>query len=66
VATCLGLWRLLPLRSSTKRQRALPLAEIAVHEEGKSLLSNDDSSLCDTLYTVGGVGELYQRRSALF
>jgi hypothetical protein len=26
---------------------------------------NDDPSLCATLYTVGGVGELYQRRSSL-
>jgi hypothetical protein len=26
---------------------------------------NDDPSLCDTLYTDGGVGELYQRRSSL-
>ena len=26
---------------------------------------NDDSSLCATLHTVGGVGELYQRRSTL-
>jgi hypothetical protein len=26
---------------------------------------NDDPSLCATLYTVVGVGELYQRRSSL-
>ena len=26
---------------------------------------NDDSYLCATLYTVSGVGELYQRRSSL-
>jgi hypothetical protein len=25
----------------------------------------DDPSLCDTLSTVGGVGELYQRRSVV-
>jgi hypothetical protein len=46
---------------------------IVVHEEGESLPNtrrsrpslNDDPSLCATLYTVGGVGELYQRRSSL-
>jgi hypothetical protein len=26
---------------------------------------NDGPSLCATLYTAGGVGELYQRRSQL-
>jgi len=26
---------------------------------------NGDPSLCATIYTAGGVGELYQRRSAL-
>ena len=49
------------------------LARIAVHEEGECLPNtrrsrlslNDDPSLCATLYTVGGVGELYQRRSIL-
>jgi len=48
-----------------------PLGNIAVQEEGESTPStrrscpslNDDPSLCATLYTFGGVGELYQRRS---
>jgi hypothetical protein len=51
----------------------LTAARIVVHEEGESLPNtqrsrpslNDDPSLCATLYTVGGVGELYQRRSSL-
>jgi hypothetical protein len=46
---------------------------IAVHEMGEILQNtrksrpslNDDPSLCATLYTVCGVGELYQRRSTL-
>jgi hypothetical protein len=49
------------------------VSRIVVHEEGESLPNtrrsrpglNDDPSLCATLYTVGGVGELYQRRSSL-
>jgi hypothetical protein len=47
-------------------------ARIAVREEGESPQNNPNSfpslnvgpSLCTTLYTVGGVGELHQRRSA--
>jgi hypothetical protein len=46
---------------------------IAVHEEDESLPNtrrsrpnlNDNPSLCATLYTVGGVGELNQRQSIL-
>jgi hypothetical protein len=48
-------------------------ARIAVYEEGKSTHKiwrshpsvNNDPSICATLYTAGGVGELYQRRSTL-
>ena len=48
-------------------------ARIVVHEEGESLPNtrrsrpglNDDPTLCATLYTAGGVGELYQRRLTL-
>jgi hypothetical protein len=49
-------------------------ARIAVYQEVESLLNtrssrpslNDDPSLCATLYTAGGVVELYQRRSTRF
>jgi hypothetical protein len=51
----------------------IKISQHAVHEEGESLPNNrrshpslnDDPSLCATLYTVGGLGELYQRRSSL-
>ena len=47
---------------------------IVVQEEGESLPNNrrsrpslnDDPPLCATLYTAGGVGELYLRRSTFF
>ena len=50
---------------------AVQTAHIVVQEEGETPPStrrsrpsqNDDPSLCAALYTFGGVGELYRRRS---